>query len=141
MKRWLVRSVLGLIALFTLIQLIPYGHTIADPPVVAEPTWDSPQTRELAVRACFDCHSNETKTYWFSHIAPFSWLIQHDIDEGRRSLNFSDWTGNSRAAEEAPEAVRRGSMPPLQYTLMHPDARLTDAEKTTLEQGLQASRK
>jgi len=93
----------------------------------------------LAVRACFDCHSNETKTYWFSGIAPFSWLIQHDIDEGRRRLNFSDWAGNGRGAREAAETVREGSMPPIQYKLVHPESRLTDAERTALEQGLQAT--
>jgi len=138
-KRWILIGVGALIAIFLLIQLVPYGHDHTNPAVVAEPAWDSPQTRDLSVRACFDCHSNETKTYWFSSIAPFSWLIQHDIDEGRRRLNFSEWTGRSRDAREAAEAVQRGSMPPIQYTLVHPDARLSDAEKTALEQGLQAT--
>jgi mono/diheme cytochrome c family protein len=138
-KRWIARGVGILVAVLLLIQLIPYGHSHTDPPVVAEPAWDSPQTRELAVRACFDCHSNETKTYWFSSIAPFSWLIQHDIDEGRRRLNFSDWTGNGREVGEAAETVREGSMPPIQYKLIHPESHLTDAERTALEQGLQAT--
>jgi mono/diheme cytochrome c family protein len=139
LQRWIVRGVIGLVALLLLVQLIPYGHDHSNPAVVVEPAWDSPQTRELAVRACFDCHSNETKTYWFSGIAPFSWLIQHDIDEGRRRLNFSNWTGNSRGSREAAETIQRGEMPPIQYTLVHPEARLSDAEKTALEQGLQAT--
>lgn len=139
MRRWTVRIIGVVVAVGLLIQLIPYGHDHTNPPVVAEPAWDSPQTRELAVRACFDCHSNETKTYWFSGIAPFSWLIRSDIDEGRGRLNFSDWTGNSREADEAAESVQRGSMPPIQYTLIHPEARLGDAEKTALEQGLTAT--
>src|ERR1700761_7803450 len=50
-----------LIVLFGLIQLIPYGRTHANPRTTMEPTWDSPRTRELAKRACFDCHSNETR--------------------------------------------------------------------------------
>jgi len=138
-KRWTAIGVGALIAVFLLIQIIPYGHQHTDPPVVSEPPWNSPETRALAVRACFDCHSNETKTYWFSGIAPFSWLIQHDIDEGRRRLNFSNWTGNSRGSREAAETIQRGEMPPIQYTLVHPEARLSDAEKTALEQGLQAT--
>lgn len=139
MRRWIARLIGIAVALLLLIQLIPYGHHHTDPAVVAEPTWDSPQTRELAVRACFDCHSNETKSYWFSGVAPFSWLIESDITEGRRLLNFSDWSANSRGAHEAVESIQRGSMPPIQYTLVHPEARLSDAEKTALEQGLQAT--
>jgi hypothetical protein len=87
------------------------------------------------VRACFDCHSDETVWHWYSNIAPFSWLIQHDVDEGRRRLNFSDWTATRRIRDVA-EAIRRGDMPPLQYRLLHPEARLSDAEKTALESGL-----
>jgi mono/diheme cytochrome c family protein len=138
-KRWILIGIGALVAVFLLIQLVPYGHQHTNPSVVAEPAWNSPQTRELAVRACFDCHSNETKTYWYSGIAPFSWVIQNDIDEGRRRLNFSEWTGNSRNDRESVEAVQRGSMPPIQYTLVHPNARLSDAEKTAFEQGLQAT--
>src|SRR5690348_18457917 len=100
-----LRVVLGLvlaaIVLFGLIQLIPYGHNHTNPPVAQEPTWDSPQTRDLAVRACFDCHSNETVWPWYSNIAPLSWLIQHDVDEGRQNLNFSDWNGSQRRANQA----------------------------------------
>ena len=139
LKRWILIGIGALVAIFLLIQLVPYGHQHTNPPVVAEPAWDSPQTRELAVRACFDCHSNETKTYWYSGIAPFSWLIQSGITDGRRRLNFSEWTGNSRGAREAAETVQRGSMPPIQYTLIHSSARLSDAEKTALEQGLQVT--
>ena len=139
LKRWILIGIGALVAIFLLIQLVPYGHQHTNPPVVAEPAWDSPQTRELAVRACFDCHSNETKTYWYSGIAPFSWLIQSDITDGRRRLNFSEWMGNSRGAREAAETVQRGSMPPIQYTLIHSSARLSDAEKTALEQGLQVT--
>ena len=139
LKRWILIGIGALVAIFLLIQLVPYGHQHTNPPVVAEPAWDSPETRELAVRACFDCHSNETKTYWYSGIAPFSWLIQSDITDGRRRLNFSEWTGNSRGAREAAETVQRGSMPPIQYTLIHSSARLSDAEKTALEQGLQVT--
>ena len=139
LKRWILIGIGALVAIFLLIQLVPYGHQHTNPPVVAEPAWDSPETRELAVRACFDCHSNETKTYWYSGIAPFSWLIQSDITDGRRRLDFSEWMGNSRGAREAAETVQRGSMPPIQYTLIHSSARLSDAEKTALEQGLQVT--
>jgi mono/diheme cytochrome c family protein len=59
--------------------------------VQAEPAWDSGRTRVLAQQSCFDCHSNLTKWPWDSNIAPFSWLIQRDVDSGRSALNFSEW--------------------------------------------------
>src|SRR5690349_11025724 len=71
---------LGLLAitgLFLLIQAVPYGRAHTNPPVVSEPHWDSPRTRELAKRACFDCHSNETRWPWYSHVAPMSWVLQN----------------------------------------------------------------
>jgi hypothetical protein len=129
-----------LLALFLLIQLVPFGHDHTNPAVVSEPNWDSPQTRELAKRACFDCHSNETTWPWYSNIAPVSWLLQKDVNEGRSRFNFSDWQNNYlRDPNEFNRVINGGEMPPPQYRLMHPTARLTDAEKQQLLQGLQAT--
>src|SRR5437870_1645811 len=122
--------VLAVVALFLLIQLVPVART--NPPVVAEPPWDSDQARALAERACFDCHSNETVWPWYAQMAPVSWLVVHDTDDGRRHLNFSAWGtaprgGREDPAEQAAREVERGSMPPASYLWLHPDARLTDA--------------
>ena len=59
-----------------------------NPQLTAEPQWDRPATRDLAMRVSADCPSNETTLPWFSHVAPFSWLIQHDVDEGRTIPNL-----------------------------------------------------
>jgi hypothetical protein len=154
-----VLKVIGILALigiagFLLIQLVPYGRVHTNPPVLQEPQWDSPATRALAARACFDCHSNETKWPWYSYVAPASWLVTHDVDEGRSRLNLSEWGMPSRGGEggeegeggrggegvdEVAEVIAGGYMPPAQYLLMHPDARLSDAEKQQLMQGMQAS--
>jgi hypothetical protein len=112
--------------------------------VLAEPQWDSPQTRALAVRACFDCHSNETTWPWYSKVAPVSWLVTRHVIEGRQKLNFSAWgvaTGRRREnpLEDAVRAIRRGEMPTKDYLLIHADAKLTDAEKQQLIDGLTAS--
>ena len=69
-KRWLLYGLGGLVALFVLIQAIPYGRDHPNPPVLQEPTWDSPQTRAFAVDAWFDCHSNQTKWPWYTDMAP-----------------------------------------------------------------------
>ena len=138
MRTWITRGVLVLAALAVAIQFVPYGRDHSNPPVTEEPVWDSAETRELAVRACFDCHSNETEWPWYSNIAPISWLTQHDVDEGREHLNYSEWN-RSQEGEESAETVREGSMPPWVFTLTHPDARLTDAEIAVLEAGLIAT--
>jgi hypothetical protein len=137
-RRWVKWGLLAVIGGFLLIQLVPYGRAHDNPPVLAEPAWDSPQTRELAVRACFDCHSNETVWPWYTNIAPMSWLVQRDVDQGRDELNFSEWS-DEQDGDDAAETVADGSMPPRRYLLAHPDARLTDAELAALTAGLTAT--
>jgi Haem-binding domain len=129
---------LAIVVLFGLIQLIPYGQSHTNPTVVQEPQWDSPDTRALAVRACFDCHSNQTNWNVWSDIAPFSWLIQNDVDGGRRVLNFSEWNQNQRSARNMAESVQRGTMPRWFYLPIHPEANLSAAERQQLITGLQA---
>jgi hypothetical protein len=132
-------SVLVLVGLFIAIQLIPYGHQHSNPPVQQEPNWADTQTRDLAVRACFDCHSNETVWPWYSNIAPISWLTVHDVQEGRSRLNFSEWGRTGHEVGEVSEVIHEGEMPPPYFLIMHPEARLSAAEKQTLINGLLAT--
>lgn len=138
-RRFLKPLILGALALAAVAQVVPCGRNHTNPPVTGEPPWDSPATRELAKRACFDCNSNETVWPWYSHIAPVSWLVQRDVDEGRRKLNFSQWDKPQKEADEAAKAVREGEMPLWIYLPTHPEARLTDAEKQALINGLEAT--
>ena len=124
----------GLIA-FVLIQFIPFGHDHTNPRVSREPQWDSPGTRELFRRACFDCHSNQTVWLWYSHVAPASWLVQRDVNGGRRHLNFSEWDRPQRHAKDVAVQVNRGDMPPWFYLPMHAAARLNASEKAALLDG------
>jgi mono/diheme cytochrome c family protein len=135
-----ILSVLAVLALaFGLLQLIPIR--VENPPVKQEPAWDSPRTLALARVACFDCHSNETETYWFEDVAPLSWWIKGHVDEGREKLNFSDCTQTSGGENEASETIREGSMPPNYYTWfgLHSDAKLTAKERQDLAAGLRAT--
>jgi hypothetical protein len=131
------------VALLLLIQLVPYGRKHTNPPPGAGVAWDSPRTLELARRACFNCHSNETEWPWYSSIAPMSWRIQHHVDEGREKLNFTafDAAGEkmTEAAGEAAETVTKNEMPPQDYLLAHPEARLSADEKRALVAGLEAT--
>ena len=138
-KRGLIGGVLVIVLLLIGIQLVPYGHDHTNPPVQSEPSWSSPAVRDLAVRACFDCHSNQTVWPWYSNIAPVSWLIQRDVDQGRRRLNFSEWSTRQRDARDAARQVQRGEMPQWYYVMIHPAAKLSPDEVQTLVQGLNAS--
>ncbi len=139
MKQVLIGVVIAVVILFIAIQFIPYGRNHTNPPVQAEPNWSSPQVRELAVRACFDCHSNQTVWPWYSNVAPMSWLIQRDVDQGRRRLNFSVWGTGQRGERDVAEVIQRGRMPQWYYVLLHPDAKLSSQEAQTLMQGLNTS--
>jgi hypothetical protein len=156
----ILKIVAGLVLLgvvgFIAIQFVPVNRD--NPPVVSQPKWDSPQTKALVERACYDCHSNETKWTWYSKIAPVSWYVVHDVHEGRDALNFSQLGSTQGAGGEArgeegegreggegvevdelTEVVSKGEMPPRQYLLMHPEAKLTDAEINALITGLKAT--
>jgi len=131
------KILLILIGLFVLIQFVPYGKDHTNPKVVAEPKWDSPKTREIFMRACGDCHSNETKWPWYSNVAPISWSVYHHVEEGREHFNISMWgVQKKNEGEEAAEEVEEGEMPLASYLLAHPEARLSESEKEALIQGL-----
>jgi len=134
-----VRVAIAAVILFVVIQLVPYGRGHANPAVIAEPAWDSPQTRELFFRACKDCHSHETDWPWYASIAPASWLLQYDVEEGRSHFNVSRWGQGKQDADEAASMVRKGEMPPWFYLPAHPEAQLTDAEAQALIGGLVAT--
>jgi mono/diheme cytochrome c family protein len=127
---------LGMLGLAVALQLVPYGRAHTNPPVIGEPKWDAPATRELARQACFDCHSNETTWPAYASIAPASWLVQHDVEEGRAALNFSEWSRPQKEADEAADVIREGEMPPAAYTLVHTHARLSARDRDQLAQGL-----
>ena len=131
------------VVLMITLQLVPYGRDHSNPPGREVAAWDAASTRDLARRACFDCHSNETRWPWYSSIAPVSWRIQHNVREGREKLNFTALDPASKtmteAAGEAGEMVAKGRMPPKGYLLMHPEAWLSSADRRALAKGLEAT--
>jgi mono/diheme cytochrome c family protein len=142
--RWTLRRIttIGMVALMgllVLIQFVPYGRDHTNPQVVAEPAWDSLETRALFMRACGDCHSNETVWPWYSNVAPVSWLVTRDVVEGRAELNISAWGLQKNEADDAAESVQEGEMPLWFYTPLHPEAKLTAAERQQLINGLTAT--
>jgi hypothetical protein len=122
------------------IQLVPVTRTNPSPrTVVAVP----PEVHQVLQRACYDCHSNDTRWPWYSRVAPVSWLVAHDVSEGREHLNFSVWpqistAQRAKAKHEIAEALSEGEMPPWLYLPAHPDAKLT-AEELSLLRGWAAA--
>lgn len=121
----------GLLVVFGAMQLVPYGWTKTNPPVTADAPWPNAEAEAIARESCYSCHSNETDWPAYSYVAPMSWLVRRDVEEGREALDFSEW-GRDSEADDAAEEVEDGSMPPSQYTLVHRGARLTDDEAATL---------
>ncbi|MFQ6678071.1 MAG: heme-binding domain-containing protein [Fidelibacterota bacterium] len=130
----------NLIFVLVIIQVIPYGRKHKNPSVVSEPNWDSPDTRELFYQTCKDCHSHETDWPWYSHVAPFSWLVQHDVNDGREHFNVSVWgVQKENEGEEAAGELRESDMPPWYYYIPRLDKRLSKSDRKKLINGLIAT--
>lgn len=94
--------------------------------------------------ACYDCHSNETKHPWYSQVAPVSWWVADHVNEGREALNFSTFGAlnaedRAEALEESAEKVQEGEMPLDSYTWMHPEAKLSAAQRDLVIKWLDAN--
>ena len=134
MKNVLCWIVLTGLIVFIGIQFVPVHRT--NPPVTGDiPA--PPEIKTLLKNACYDCHSHETVWPRYGRVAPISWLVASDVKEGREKMNFSTWTDykpikQNVLLDDAMDQIKEGEMPPFQYRLMHPAARLTDDQIQTL---------
>jgi len=110
-----------------------------NPPVnPARSLWNDPgvdpRVANVLRRSCANCHSYETEWPWYSKISPVSWLIARHVKNGRAKLNFSEWSGaTANQLEEIYDAIDKNEMPPADYSLMHPEARLSEADREVLK--------
>ena len=118
------------VLLIVLLQFVPVDRT--NPPV--EEFIDAPlQVAQIFEKSCYDCHSNQTNWPWYSYVAPVSFFITHDVEDGRKHLNFSTWnlypqTIRSKHINEVIEEISEIKMPPLAYRIIHPNSELSDKE-------------
>lgn len=129
------RFLLALCAIFAGMQFIPVQRT--NPPVVSDIVAPA-DVHAVLRRACYDCHSNETKWPWYGYVAPSSWLVASDVMKGRRKLNFSEWGTYIADRQESKireiwEQVEKDEMPLAIYRPLHPEARLTDGDRALIE--------
>jgi len=135
---------IALVAVVVAAQLVPVSRE--NPPVETELVAEEP-VRGLLRRACYDCHSHETKWPWYAYVAPVSWLVAHDVEEAREHLNFSTWNRYSAEdqldlLEEMAEEVTEREMPLQIYLSLHSEARITTAERKQIAdwaEGLRAA--
>jgi cytochrome c551/c552 len=139
MKKILKWLLISLAVAFVVIQFIRPART--NPPVDETATLSArlqvtPEVEAILNRSCIDCHSHKTVWPWYSNVAPVSWLLVRDVNEGRRHWNVSNWPTDSRRSarrlDEMCEQVEHGEMPLSIYLTMHPTAKLSDADKKAL---------
>jgi heme-binding protein len=130
----LKKILIALVVLFLLIQVVRPSHQ--NPPVVA-PLVAPDEVLAILRDSCFDCHSNESRWPWYSHVAPVSWLVARDVEEGREHLNFSEWgtldaEARRHLGEEIIEEISEGEMPLWFYTPLHPGSKVNGTELAKL---------
>ncbi len=133
-------ALLGIAGALLLAQFVPVERI--NPPVTGD--LSAPPGIEATLRrACYDCHSNETRWPWYSRVAPISWIAAREVELGRKQINFSEWgeyypATRKRKLQWTERALREEQMPPWDYKLMHPGARLTEADRAALEQWVES---
>ncbi len=139
-RKFLTTFMTGLAGCLLIVQFITIQRT--NPPLKGDLAAPA-QIKSLFREACYDCHSNETRWPWYTYIAPVSWLVEHDVESGRKELNFSEWesyypTTQRRKLQWMDKALREETMPPWTYRILHPGAGLTQEDLAMLEQWIEA---
>lgn len=88
-------------------------------------------------KACYDCHSYETRWRGIAYIAPASWLASSSVSSGRMALNFSTWNDCNRREKRLTttklgDVVSAGAAHQPLYYLWQPEAQLTASETRAL---------
>jgi hypothetical protein len=134
-KRRLKVAALILGVALVAIQLVPVHRTnrlgVGDPDAPRDVKW-------VLRRACYDCHSTETRWPIWAYVAPMSWRVVADVERARERLNFSDWAAYERDRRVGLRALSgpltaTHRMPLWYYITLHPDARLSEADVALLQ--------
>ena len=126
-----------IIVAFVLIQFFPIdkNNPVVTPKMDFLKIKNTPEkTANLIRNSCYDCHSNESKYPWYSNVQPFAWFLENHIEEGRKELNFSTFATYEKKRQvkklqEAIEKIEKGEMPLDSYVILHPEAKLSEADK------------
>lgn len=137
----LKKILLGLGAILVIIQFIRPEKNLSDDQTYAVATkYAVPDNVKSILKvACDDCHSNKTEYPWYANIQPVAWFLDHHVTDGKRHLNFSNFTSRPVAYqnhkfEETIEMIKENEMPLPSYTYfgLHSGAKLTEDQKQIL---------
>ena len=128
------KVMMGLGAVVVLAQLA--RPSMENPPVTGDIQAPA-EVHGVLKRSCYDCHSSATKWPWYAQVVPVSWVVAHDVNDGRKHLNFSEWENYEpgrklKKLKEIAEEVEEGEMPMEIYVSLHGDAKLSEAEKKSI---------
>jgi hypothetical protein len=135
--KWIAVSLLFLLVVAQFIRPAKTNPVTDQVMAISAHTQMVPQVAAILDRSCRDCHSNETRWPWYSHVAPVSWFVIDHVNHGRSHLNFSEW-GRYENSETANllrnicREVRAGVMPLDSYLIMHRTARLSEQDVKVL---------
>lgn len=137
---WFKKILLFLLFVFVAIQFIrpAKNEGSADGPDDISHSVTVPDSvKKILVTACYDCHSNKTNYPWYSYIQPVAWWLNGHIKDGKRHLNFSEFSKYEmkrklKKLDETAELVKDGEMPLESYLIIHDEAKLSDAEKVLI---------
>ncbi len=129
---------IAVLILLIAIQFIPYEKNTSN-----DMTFDISKSSEVPdniqtifKNACNDCHTNSTVYPWYSNIEPVGYWLNNHVVDGKRKLNFSEFTKRPLAVqnhklEEVIEMVEEGEMPLEDYTNfgLHPEANLSQTQR------------
>jgi len=144
----LKRVVFALALLLILIQLLPVdtsNPTVQPANSIYMVEAVPENVRVIFDSSCSNCHSNQTRWPWYSHLAPLSWIVAHDVHRGRSLMNFSVWGSYTQKKrdeklEDICDQLMNGDMPDGKYLLVHRTARLSDEQKESVCRWTQAPR-
>ena len=146
--KWLKRAGVAIAAVLVIAQLMPVDRR--NPPSNVSMAIEvseklPPEVAGVLRGSCANCHSNRTEWPWYSYVAPVSWVVAHDVKQGRRKLNLSEWGGypaekREQKLEEICEQVTNGDMPDPKYLWLHRSARPTAAQRETVCQWTESAR-
>ena len=142
-KRIIGYVILAIVGIYIVAAIILIFTKVVDNPPVNGVVNGPPDAIAILKRSCFDCHSNETHIGWFQRLPIVSSVVASDVKGARSIINFTEWNKYTPVEQDgiiylAVNAVESGSMPPGNFTFIHPHTKITAEDQIILKQWLQS---
>lgn len=135
-KRIIKRTLIVLLILLVVIQFFHPAKNIATakgPNDITNVYTVPSNVESILEKACYDCHSDNTRYPWYNNIQPVAWWLANHIHEGKHELNFSQIGTYTKKRQikkftKIAKSVNEGWMPLSSYLWIHRDAVLSKEE-------------